>query len=145
MGRHNNNSVSRYALILCLGVTLLFGQTFKLHMHIQHDDITSSANAGYIIEVHAAFSQRDAVYDSLYKKDAQDHHHPAEIDIGSSGFVSKTKLLNPFVLLFSIISILLCVPQLYLFRRKPDFKTERPLSYYLLHPSLRAPPHLSPV
>lgn len=135
MGRRNNNSVSQYALIVCLGVALLLGQTFKLHMHIQHDEIPSSPATEHIVDVHVASS----LHNAHHQDDFQDHH-PAEIDISSSGFVKKVELVNPFVLLFFIISIILCVPRLRRIHKKHTSKTERPLSYYLLLPPLRAPP-----
>ncbi len=140
MAKHYNNSVSQYALIVYLGIALLLGQTFKLHMHIQHDGIPSSTNAGHIIDVHVAFSPHDTTYHTHHQDNVQGHYHPAEIGISSIGFVKKAGLLNSFVLLFFIISIFLCVPRLRRIHRKRYSKTERPLRYYLLQPPLRAPP-----
>jgi hypothetical protein len=140
MGKLYNNKSSRYALIICLGVALLFVQTFKLHWHIKHDGISSSTTAGHIVDVHVASSLHDTMYDTHHQNNAQDHHHTAEIDVSFSSFVKKTGLLNPFVLLFSIISFILCVPRLHRIRWWYALKTKLPTFDYLLHPPLRAPP-----
>ncbi len=140
MGRRSNNSVSQYALIACLVVALLLGQVFNLHMHILHDGSPLSASAGHIADVHVAFLPHDTTYDSHHQDDAQDHHHPAEIDVSATSIVKKAGLLNPFVFLFFIISIILCVPQLHRIHRNYNSRTERFPGYYLLHPPLRAPP-----
>jgi hypothetical protein len=138
MKKRYNNTVFQAVMIACLGVALLFGQTFKVHMHIQHDENPSSA--GHSTDVHVASSQHDTIYDTQHQDDFQAHQHPAEIDVSSSSFVKKVEWLTPVVLLFFLISIILCAPQLCRFHRRHNSKKERPPNYYLLHPPLRAPP-----
>ena len=137
MGRHNNNSVSRYVLIACLGITLLFGQVFKLHMHIQHDG--APASAGHVVDVHAAFSLHDTTYDTHHQDDNQ-NHHPADIKVSPDSVVKKTQFFNPIVLLFLIAGVILCVPRLQRIRSRYIIKTKLDSLYYLLYPPLRAPP-----
>lgn len=139
MRRHTDNPVFRYAICGCLSIVLLFAQTFKLHMHIHHDGIPSFATAGHIVDVHLASSPHDTTYDTRHQDDIQ-HHHVAEIDISASSFMTKTDLLNPFMLLMLTVCIFLGAPQIRRIYRKDVAKTKRPPRYYLLHPPLRAPP-----
>lgn len=140
MGKLYNNTASKYALIICLGVALLFVQTVKFHKHIQHDGVSSSATAGHIIDVHVAFSPHDAAHDSHYQEGIQDHPHPLEIYVISSGLVKKAIFLGPFVLLFSITSIILCALRLHRIRWWYVLKTKLTTLDYFFHPPLRAPP-----
>lgn len=139
MRAHHNHPIAKYALILCLGTALLLAQTIKLHMHLQHDEISPSIMAEHTIGVHMAFSQHDTLHNGHYEDGIEDHHS-SEIGVSSAGFTKKADLLNPFILLFFIISIIFYIPRLYRFCKKPNLQTERPPGYYLLHPPLRAPP-----
>lgn len=142
MRRDNYNSISTYALIACLGMALLLGQTFKLHMHIAHDDISSSATTdhSHIVDIHIEPSVMHSSHSSMHENSIEEEHHSDEINISFSSLVKKSMSLNQFVFFFFIISIVLSIPQLSRFLRKRDFTIDHPLSYYLLQPSLRAPP-----
>ncbi|RDH84043.1 MAG: hypothetical protein DIZ80_07875 [endosymbiont of Galathealinum brachiosum] len=136
-----NNKVAQYVLIICLSAAILFVQSFKLHMHIQHDDAPLSYVAeGHLVGLHVAFPPHKTTYINHHQVTTQDHHHPVEIDVSSSTFVKKMGLLNPFILLFFIISILICVTHTCRILRKHDSNAERPANYYLIQPPLRAPP-----
>ena len=139
MATRNNNLFSQYALIACLGVLLLFAQTFKSHMHIQHDENHSSATIVLIVDIHVSSVAHNSEHDTHNQFAAQDHHGAIEIDSGSSSFVKKAGLSSPFVFLL-VISFILSVPRLIRRRRKHDAKTDRPPIFYLIHPPLRAPP-----
>ena len=145
MRRDYYNSISTYALIACLGMALLLGQTFKLHMHIAHDDISSTATTGHIVDVHIEPSvmysnSHNSMHDNHHENNLEEDHHADEINISFSSLAKKSMSLNQLVFFFFIISIVLSVPQLSRFLRKRDFTIDHPLSYYLLQPSLRAPP-----
>lgn len=137
------NSISIYALIACLSIALLLGQTFKLHMHIAHDDISSAGN--HIVDVHVDTSvihssSHNAIHDNHHEDNLDEGHHADEIDLSSSSLVKKSLSFNQFVLFFFVISIVLSLPQLSHFLRKQDFTLQQAISYYLLQPPLRAPP-----
>lgn len=137
------NSISIYALIACLGIALLLGQMFKLHMHIAHDDISSAGN--HIVDVHVDTSvihssSHNSMHDNHHENNLEESHHAEEISISFSSLVKKSMSLNQFVFFFFIISIVLSLLQLSRFLRKQDFTLQQAISYYLLQPPLRAPP-----
>ena len=145
MRRKNYSSFSKYALIACFAMALLLGQTFKLHMHIGHEDISSSATTSHIVDVHADTSimhssSHNSMHDNHHEDDLGEDHHADEIDLSSSSLVKKNLSFNQFVFFFFIISIVLSLPQLSHFLRKQDFTLQQAISYYLLQPPLRAPP-----
>ena len=145
MRRNKHNTVSTYALIACLGLALLLGQMFKLHMHITHDDIASS---DHVVDVHIESSathgnKHNSMHGSHHGHGFEDSHtseHTNDIDISFSSLVKKSMSLNQLVFFFFIISIILIVIQLSRFLRKRNLTIVHPLSYYLLQPPLRAPP-----
>ena len=137
MKRSTYNSVTRYALILCLSVVLLFSQIFRLHMHIQHDDVTASAD--HIVTVHAASSLQDSRYD-IDRQDDVPNHHPAELKVSPDRVVMKVALLKAFILLIFIASIFLNVLPLRYFHRLYFLKNKLTSLSYLFRPPLRAPP-----
>jgi len=133
-----NNTVIQYALIVCLGTALLFGQAFKSHMHIQHDGVTSSAST-HIIDVHAVLTSHDVSYDK-HHSEVDNHPHSTEIDVSVDSVATKIKLLNSIVLLFLVASIFLCIPLLRSIRIFAKHKTKLTSPNFLLSPPLRAPP-----
>ncbi len=135
----HNNLFSQYALITCLGVLLLFAQTFKSHMHIQHDGNHSSAATEHIIDIHVSSAAHDSEHDTHSQLAAQDHHGAIEIDTGSSSFAKKAGLSSPLVFLL-VISYILSIPRVIRRRKEHETKTDRPPNFYLFHPPLRAPP-----
>ncbi len=138
MGKRYNNTVTQYVLITCLAVVLLFAQMFKLHIHIQHDEM--SEPAGHVVDVHAASSLHDTTYDAHHLDNVPNHHF-TDIKIFLDGVVKKVGLFNIFVLLFVIASIIIMrVSRLRCIRRRYIFKTKLDSLYYLLQPPLRAPP-----
>ncbi len=138
----HNNIILQYGLIACLGLSLLFAQTFKSHMHIQHDENHSSAATEHIIDIHVSSAVHDSQHDTDIQFADQDHHDTIVIEAGTSSFVKKAGLLNPFIFLF-VISFILSVPRLLRYRRNRDTEIVRPQYFYLFHPPLRAPPLLS--
>lgn len=132
--------VFQYALILCLAIVLLFGQTFKLHMHIQYNDAPSPTIAEHIIDVHATSLLHDTTHIAHKQGNIEDHHHSAGIDLSSNSFSKKTELLNLFVLILLIVSLFLYVPRLRYNYKQYIVKTKLTSLYCLLHPPLRAPP-----
>ena len=140
MKRKNYSSFSKYALIACFAMALLLGQTFKLHMHIGHEDISSSATTSHIVDVHADTPLMHSGSHNSMHDHLDEEHHADEIDFSYSSLVKKNLSLNQFVFFFFIISIVLSLPQLSHFLRKQDFTLQQAISYYLLQPPLRAPP-----
>ena len=140
MRKNTNNYTHQYALIVYLIIALLLAQTFKLHAHVQHDGTPSSPDTEHSIDVHMAFSQHNASYDTHHQDDFQDHQHSTEINVSSSSFIKKTQILNLFALLFFISSIILFIAGIVCFQRKSSPRQHKPSGYYLLRPPLRAPP-----
>jgi len=138
MRKVSNSSVIQYALIICLGITLLFGQAFKFHMHIQHESVPSSTTA-HIIGVHASSSLHGMSHNT-HHEETGNQHHAAEIDISLDSVATKIELLNSIVLLFLVASIFLCVPLLRSFSIFAKHKTKLTSPNFLLYPPLRAPP-----
>jgi len=135
-----NQSVSKYALIICLSVALLLGQMFKVHMHIQHDETPSPATAGHSIDVHAALSLLNAMNNIHHHGDTHDHHHHAVIDINTDTSLKAVDLFKLSIFLFLLAGIALSVPLLRGTRRRHIFNAKLLSLYYLLHTPLRAPP-----
>ena len=139
MGKTYNNPIFEYMFILYLCITLLIAQASGLHIHVQHDDHSSSAS-GHIVDIHTASTHHDDIV-THHHEGAQDDHHPAAIDISQDYLVKKTSLLDPLALIIFFIGLFLLTPQLRRigsqWRYKPP--TINPC-YYLLQPPLRAPP-----
>jgi hypothetical protein len=145
MKKMNNHSSFQYALIACLGATLLFGQMFKLHMHIQHSDDALNASVEYasaehVVDVHVSSSLYNTIHDGHHQDDFLDHHNNTDIDISSSEFLKISKLLNLFIFLIFVASFILSVPLLQRICKKHISETNQAVRYYLLQPPLRAPP-----
>lgn len=145
MRKFSDNSVFQYALIACLSVALLLGQTVKLHMHVQHDEV-SSANAvindfsaNHIVNIHVS-SLRHTALDNHHQNDFPDHHNNANIDVSSDGVLKISKVLNLFVFLLLVISFALFVPFLQRISKTQFSQIISPTKYYLLLAPLRAPP-----
>jgi len=134
-----NKQISHYALILCLGIVLLFGQAFKLHMHLQHDEVPASFSTDHSFNLHVASLNHNLHLDFAHQDETQ-NHHSAELSINSDGILKKISLFNPIVLFFIILSIILSVNRLHFFHKRIIFKTKLTTFFYFLHPQLRAPP-----
>ena len=141
MRKHLNSPIPQYALIACLSIALLFGQMFKLHMHILHSNTSDPGTlSGHVIEVHTSPSTFDQIHDKHSHDKTTAHHHDGEVEVSSDSFVKKVKQLLQFVLLFFTISTIF---NLFIKRRtwiKYDFNLKCRSALYLLHPPLRAPP-----
>ena len=134
----SNQTLSQHALIVFLGIALLFGQTFSQHMHNQHDEV--SANAGHIVDMHAASSLHSPLNNSHHHDEFQYNHHVASIDVSPDSFVKKTGSLNLLMLLVIVAVIVLSEPRLLCISRCYDAKSKHITFYYFLNPPLRAPP-----
>lgn len=139
---HTNNSIYRYAFIVCLSITLLFSQTFKVHMHIQHDESVSETSQKHIVDVHVdvGSSLHNSSHNTHHQDDFLDHQYHAEVDVSTDSFVKKVGLSNLSVLLFFIIGFILLTPRLQSISRRYILKIKPISFYYLLLPPLRAPP-----
>lgn len=146
MRRNNYNSFSTYALIACLAVALLLGQTFKLHMHIGHSDVSSSATTSHTVDLHIdasamhSDSHNSTHHQSLHANSLDEEHHNDEIDISFSSLLKKSMSLNQFVFFFFIISIVLSLLLLSRFLRVRYFTSKQSSCYHFFQPLLRAPP-----
>lgn len=139
MDKTCNNPIFRYSFILYLCIALLIAQASGLHLHIQHDDHTSSAS-GHIVDIHIASTHHDNI-DTHHHDGAQDGHHPATIDITQDYLVKKANQLDPLAVIIFFIGIFLFVPRL--LRTNSQWRYKSPAvapGYYFLHPPLRAPP-----
>lgn len=143
MRKYTNNSIFQYALIACLALTLALGQSSKLHMHLEHDDVVSSAISDHKLDVHIATSLHDSTHDNHHQDDFQDHHL-ADYKVSPDSVVKKIESFTPFILLFLFVSLFLGIPQLRTIFRQ-HIQTKLTSNYYLLSPPLRAPPIHSPV
>lgn len=143
MRKYTNNSIFQYALIACLALTLALGQSSKLHMHIEHDDVLSSTMSEHKLDVHIATSLHDSTHDTHHQDDFQDHHL-TDYKVSPDSVVKKIESFTPFILLFLFVSLFLGIPQLRIIFRQ-HIQTKLTSTYYLLSPPLRAPPIHSPV
>lgn len=133
------HSLYQYALVACIGITLLLGQTFKLHMHVQRDANSTTSTPTQILDVHIASSLHDTMPDSVH--DGSDtKHHVSEVDISPDSLAKKIELLGLYVFLFVVIGILLQKQQVSRIARPARAEAGPSTSHYLLHPPLRAPP-----
>lgn len=145
MKRDNYSALSTYALIACLGIALVLGQMFKIHMHIGHDDISSSVSTDHVFEIHVNTSVihndlHKSMHHSHHENDLDKDHHADEIDLSFGSLVKKSMSLNQFVFFFFIIGIVISVLLLSRFLRIRDFTSKQSSRYYLFQPPLRAPP-----
>ena len=143
MKKLTNNSAFQYTLIACLAIALLFGQLFKLHMHIEHDDVHTSISSSHSIGIHTAFSLLDLKHATAQQDKFQDNHH-SEIKASPDNIVKKIESFTPYLLLLLSIFIFLGLPKLRVVSRK-NIQSKLTSSYYLLNPPLRAPPIHTPV
>lgn len=105
-------------------------------MHSQHDGATTV----HAVDVHVSASLHDAGHDTHHQDDFQDHHYHAEVDVSTDSFVKKIGLINLSVLLFFIISFVLCEPRLGCNGKHYILKIIPISLCYLFQPPLRAPP-----
>jgi len=139
MEKHHNNSILKYLLVLCLGLTLIFSQSNRLHMHLQHDDHSSNAS-GHVINVHMSKLLHD-----INLVDHKDDDHSTAIDINPDNLVKKTNSLNPLVLILLYIGLFLYIPRLICLPRQRLYQILFTPCYYFIQPPLRAPPNNSTV
>lgn len=139
MTNWRNNVLGNKAIYVLLIFALLIAQTFKLHLHIEHENTSLTDTESHIIDVHAISHLHEMNHDSTHHDDIQNHHN-SEIDVNSTtnNLVKKTQLLNPFVFFVLTLLIILCVPQLRQARHWYEEKKHRAFSY--CSPSQRAPP-----
>lgn len=135
MRKYSNNSFLQYALIIGLAFALMLGQSSKLHMHIEHDDILSSTMSDHKLDVHIATSLHDSTYET---------HHQTDYKVSPDSAVKKVETFTPFILFFLFVSLFLAIPPLRSIFSQ-HIQTKLTSTYYLLSPPLRAPPIHSPV
>lgn len=124
-------------LILGMGLTLLFAQTFKLHLHAQN-----VADAGVqVAEVHLALGMHAPAHLQTSDSSDKDHAHNVEINISADSFAAKIKLLNLFALLFVVLAILHCALSLCCVRILRTVDAMLASLHDFIQPPLRAPPH----
>ena len=143
MKKLTNNSVFKYTLIACLATALIFGQLFKLHMHVEHDDLHTSTSSSHSMALHTAFSFIDLEHITAQQDNSQENH-PSEIKASPDSVVKKIESFTPYLLLFLSIFIFLGLPQLRVIFIQ-NIHSKLTSSYYLLNPPLRAPPIHTPV
>lgn len=137
-----NNLAFRYALIACFSIALLFSQTFKAHMHLQHAENFAETSQQHITDVHVDIgsSLHDSPHNSHHQDDFIDHNFHAEIDVSTDSFVKKVESLNSFLLLFIIVGFTLLTPRLQNICKRYTLKIKPVSLHYLFLPPLRAPP-----
>jgi hypothetical protein len=140
MRKTNNSQMFQYMFILYLCLALLMTQASGLHMHVQHDDHSSTAS-GHIVDIHTVSTLHDIDTNTHHYDVAQDNHHPAEIDISQDYLAKKTNLVVTLALITFFIGLFLYVPRLRRIKNQWCYKTPTVNHcYYLLQPPLRAPP-----
>jgi hypothetical protein len=142
MGKTYNNLIFQYMFILYLCIALLIAQASGLHIHVQHDDHSSSAS-GHIVDIHTASTHHIDIdtHHHHHHDGAQDGHHHVAIDISQDYLVKKTSLSDPLALIIIFIGLFLFIPRLR--RISSQWRYQPPTvnpCYYLLQPPLRAPP-----
>jgi len=137
MKRIHNNSNFQYALIACLATALLFGQIFKLHMHVQHEDHPLNSSTEYssdehIVNVHVTSSEHDKIHLEHHQDDFLGHHNNVGVDIGSLELLKVSKLLNLFIFLIFVVSFVLYVPLLQRIYKKHVSEIKCCIRYYVV-------------
>jgi len=133
MRKYSNNSLFQYVLIVGLAFALMIGQPSKLHMHIEHSDVSSFSISDHRLNVHIATSLHDS---------PRDAHHKTDYKVSSDSTVStvkKVETFTPFILFFLFVGLFLTFPLLRSIFRK-HIQTKLTSTHYLLNPPLRAPP-----
>jgi len=142
MKNWRKNILGYKGIYMLLIFTLLIAQTFKLHLHIGHDDTVSTHADIHIIDIHPVSYIHEVNHDAEHHDEVPQHYN-SDIDVGSAtnNLVKKIQMLDPFV--FSILTfllVILLVPQLRQVHHRYNEKKPRAFSYYF--PPQRAPPVL---
>jgi len=132
------NAFFQYAFIAWLGMVLMLGQAFKLHMHVKQPQAGASEQ---ISQLHIASTLHHEPNQTESHFQNQQQGQSSEINISADGHVNKVELLVLAGLLFLVGALLI-------FRLRPgrvsnrfSFPSRRISSLlYLLTPPLRAPP-----
>ena len=127
------------SILLCVVFLMLFGQIFKLHLHLDHvhHHDSNSSIVEQIINFHPSSLNHD-VNDEHHNADT--FHHGAEIEISVDTYVSKVDLLKSFLYVFvSFIGLFLLLKSVVVLRtNRADFLIKE--TKQLFTPPLRAPP-----
>jgi small-conductance mechanosensitive channel len=138
----SHNPFIQYAFVACLGMLLILGQTFKLHMHVTSLEVKPThVFTEQIGQIHIASMLHDKANKADLQSGNQTHKHSAEIEISSDSYVKKTELLVLAVLLILVAALVLS--GLHSYRVIRYFSNPRRLVVsllYLISPPLRAPP-----
>lgn len=144
MRKLTNNSFFQYVLIASLAIAMIFGQLFKLHIHMEHDEVSSSSMSEHTFGMHAAYSLSDITRATHNHSDFQDNHD-SEIKVSPESVVKKIDSFNTYLFLFLFVSLFLGVPPALRTIFRQYIQTKLTSTYYLLSPPLRAPPIHYPV
>jgi hypothetical protein len=106
-------------------------------MHFEHDH-HSFAASGHVINVYSSTILHAHAIGLAHHQHGD--YHSAVIDISSDNLIKKASSLNPLLLIFLFIGLLLCVPRQFCMHRQRLYKILLIPGYYLLQPPLRAPP-----
>ena len=138
MKNWRKNILGNKAIFVLLVFALLIAQTFKLHLHIEHENAPLADTEIHAVDVHALSYLHETNHDSPHHDDAQQHHDSIDIDSTANNLAKKIQLLNPFVFFVLTLFVILCVPELRQTRRWYEEKIHKAFSY--CSPPQRAPP-----
>ena len=140
MKNWRKNILGNKTIFVLLIFALLIAQTFKLHLHIEHENTPLTDTEIHTVDVHAASYLHETNHDSNHHNDIQQHHNSIDIDVDltTNNIVKKVQLLNPFVLFVFTLFIILCAPQLR--QTRSWYQEIKPRAFSYCSPPQRAPP-----
>jgi len=119
-------------LALCLCISLIVAQTFKLHVHLDHDE---HADAW----AHPAMIMHDTIQ-PVHPDAAPSEHAASAVELGSDKLTKKAGHIIAFVAILLLLTLSWRgLPKNYLCGRAHG-RSRLPRCYYLFQPPLRAPP-----
>jgi len=132
------NAFFQYAFIVWLGMMLMLGQVFKLHMHVKQQHAGASEE---ISQLHIASTLH---HEQNQTESHLQNQHPgqfSEIDISAESHVNKVEILVLAGLLFLVGALLFFNLRPGRVSNRFTFPSRRVSSLlYLVIPPLRAPP-----
>ena len=134
---NNKKLTIKSLLVISLCFFLLFVQMFQFHMHVGH--IESSSDHGHVVDVHFDSASHTSHHESQHPT-VFPAGHSAEIDVNHACVLCGIDLLKNVIPYILVLIIAFLVPHLLFNFNQYLIKAKLPRVYYLLYPSLRAPP-----
>ncbi len=133
--KHNLNV--RSMPIICLCLIMLFVQTFKVHVHVEH--LNSLPDSVHMTEVHFDSSSHKHYHGGHDQLDFESTH-PPHLDVNPTGTIVKLDLIKISLTFVLLLLIVFLIPWIKNSFRLYVVKETIVSRFFLLFPPLRAPP-----